>query len=183
MEEIIEAVYSEMENYGIKEEKKKLSAGIVLCGGGSELKDLPQLVQYKTGLSVRIGYCNEHLTTNVYSKENNKEIESPIYATAVGLLIDALEREKMEERKSHLNLSPSKTQPIAPIIPITPEQEITTEKIEIEADRKIESVEKEELNNKDDDEKTPKKGFLNKIGNGFKDFGDGIKDFFKTMED
>ena len=98
-------------------------------------------------------------------------------------MIDALEREKMEERKGHLNLSPSKTQPIAPIIPITPEQEITTEKIEIEADRKIESVEKEELNNKDDDEKTPKKGFLNKIGNGFKDFGDGIKDFFKTMED
>ena len=98
-------------------------------------------------------------------------------------MIDALEREKMEERKSHLNLSPSKTQPIAPIIPITPEQEITTEKIEIEADRKIESVEKEEFNNKDDDEKTPKKGFLNKIGNGFKDFGDGIKDFFKTMED
>jgi cell division protein ftsA len=183
MEEIIEAVYSEMENYGIKEEKKKLSAGIVLCGGGSELKDLPQLVQYKTGLGVRIGYCNEHLTTNAYSKENNKEIESPIYATAVGLLIDALEREKMEERKGHLNLSPSKTQPIAPIIPITPEQEITTEKIEIEADRIIESVEKEELNNKDDDEKTPKKGFLNKIGNGFKDFGDGIKDFFKTMED
>ncbi|MDO4879946.1 MAG: cell division protein FtsA [Capnocytophaga sp.] len=173
MEEIIEAVYSEMENYGLHEEKKKLGAGIVLCGGGSELKDLRQLVQYKTGLDTRIGSCNENLTSN--SSKENKEIESPIYATAVGLLINALEREKMEERKSQLQLLPVKSQPIESVVPSF-EKEIITENHEAN------TTKNEEIENEEED-KTPKKGLFNKIGDGFKGLGDGIKDFFKTMED
>ncbi len=41
--EIIEQVYLEIKNYGHEEQKKKLIAGIVLTGGGSQLKHLKQL--------------------------------------------------------------------------------------------------------------------------------------------
>ncbi|MBT8186283.1 MAG: cell division protein FtsA, partial [Croceitalea sp.] len=57
--EIIEEVYVEIKNYGHEEQKKKLIAGIVLTGGGSQLKHLKQLVEYITGMDTRIGYPNE----------------------------------------------------------------------------------------------------------------------------
>ena len=59
--EIIEQVYVEIKNYGHEEQKKKLIAGIVLTGGGSQLKHLKQLVEYITGMDTRVGYPNEHL--------------------------------------------------------------------------------------------------------------------------
>ena len=59
--EIIEQVYVEIKNYGHEEQKKKLIAGIVLTGGGSQLNHLKQLVEYITGMDTRVGYPNEHL--------------------------------------------------------------------------------------------------------------------------
>ena len=44
-----------------KQQKGKLIAGIVLTGGGSQLKHLRQLVEYITGMDARIGFPNEHL--------------------------------------------------------------------------------------------------------------------------
>jgi len=87
--EIIEQVYVEIKNYGHEEQKKKLIAGIVLTGGGSQLKHLKQLVEYITGMDTRIGYPNEHL-----AGDSDEEIASPLYATAVGLLMKALETTK-----------------------------------------------------------------------------------------
>lgn len=84
--EIVEQVYVEIKNYGHEEQKKKLIAGIVLTGGGSQLKHLKQLVEYITGMDTRIGYPNEHL-----AGDSDEEIASPLYATAVGLLMNALE--------------------------------------------------------------------------------------------
>lgn len=84
--EIIEQVYLEIKNYGHEEQKKKLIAGIVLTGGGSQLKHLKQLVEYITGMDTRIGYPNEHL-----AGDSDAEIASPTYATAVGLLMNAVE--------------------------------------------------------------------------------------------
>lgn len=84
--EIIEQVYVEIKNYGHEEQKKKLIAGIVLTGGGSQLKHLKQLVEYITGIDTRIGYPNEHLAGN-----SDKEVTSPLYATAVGLVMNGLE--------------------------------------------------------------------------------------------
>ncbi len=84
--EIIEQVYVEIKNYGHEEQKKKLIAGIVLTGGGSQLKHLKQLVEYITGMDTRIGYPNEHL-----AGDSDEEVASPLYATAVGLLMKALE--------------------------------------------------------------------------------------------
>jgi cell division protein FtsA len=42
----------------------KLIAGIVLTGGGAQLKHIKQLVEYITGMDTRIGYPNEHLAGN-----------------------------------------------------------------------------------------------------------------------
>lgn len=86
--EIIEQVYVEIKNYGHEEQKKKLIAGIVLTGGGSQLKHLKQLVEYITGMDTRIGYPNEHL-----AGDSDEDIASPLYATAVGLVMDGLKRQ------------------------------------------------------------------------------------------
>ena len=99
--EIIEQVYVEIKNYGHEEQKKKLIAGIVLTGGGSQLKHLKQLVEYITGMDTRIGYPNEHLAGG-----SDDEIASPLFATAVGLVMDGLQRqdralaEEIEEYES-----------------------------------------------------------------------------------
>lgn len=87
--EIIEQVYLEIKNYGHEEQKKKLIAGMVLTGGGAQLKHLKQLAEYITGMDTRIGYPNEHLAGN-----NNSETTSPVYATAVGLVMNSLEHGK-----------------------------------------------------------------------------------------
>ena len=87
--EIIEQVYMEIKNYGHEEQKKKLIAGIVLTGGGSQLKHLKQLVEYVTGMDTRIGLPNEHLAGN-----NSVEISNPTFATAVGLVMNSMEKRK-----------------------------------------------------------------------------------------
>ena len=82
--EIIEQVYLEIKNYGHEEAKKKLIGGIVLTGGGSQLKHLKQLVEYVTGMDTRVGFPGEHLAGDT----NNS---NPIFSTAVGLVMKAIE--------------------------------------------------------------------------------------------
>ena len=84
--EIIEQAFLEIKNYGHNDQKKKLIAGIVLTGGGSQLKHLKQLVEYITGMDTRVGYPSEHLAGNT-----QEAVSSPLYATSVGLLMNALE--------------------------------------------------------------------------------------------
>ncbi len=79
MEEIIEHVYYEIKTSGFE---KKLIAGIVLTGGGSQLKHVAQLTEFITGMDTRIGYPNEHL-----ARSPSGEIGSPMHATGVGLVI------------------------------------------------------------------------------------------------
>lgn len=89
MEEIIDHVLFEIENSGYRE---RLSAGIVITGGGALLENLSQLIKFQTGLDVRVGYPNEHLAPGF-----NKEINHPMYATSIGLIIkgfDYLEKYK-----------------------------------------------------------------------------------------
>ena len=84
--EIIEQVFLEIKNYGHNDQKKKLIAGIVLTGGGSQLKHLKQLVEYITGMDTRVGYPSEHLAGNT-----QEAVSSPLFATSLGLLMNALE--------------------------------------------------------------------------------------------
>ncbi|MGA0048372.1 MAG: cell division protein FtsA [Flavobacteriaceae bacterium] len=84
--EIIEQVFLEIKNYGHNDQKKKLIAGIVLTGGGSQLKHLKQLVEYITGMDTRVGYPSEHM-----AGDTQEIVSSPLFATSVGLLMNALE--------------------------------------------------------------------------------------------
>ncbi|MCK5463769.1 MAG: cell division protein FtsA [Bacteroidales bacterium] len=79
MEEIIDAVMFEVDNSGVLD---KLSAGVVFTGGGALLRHLPQLVKFRTGLDVRIGYPVEQLAA-----ESIEEVNQPMYSTSVGLLL------------------------------------------------------------------------------------------------
>lgn len=89
MEEILEHVYFEIKNSGLE---KQLSGGIVLTGGGAQLKHLRQLTEYVTGMSTRIGYPNEHLANSKV-----EAVTSPLFATGVGLVLrgfDYLDRQQ-----------------------------------------------------------------------------------------
>ena len=89
MEEIIDAVMFEIENSGVLD---KLSAGIVFTGGGALLRHLPQLVKFRTGLDVRIGYPVEQLAT-----ESIEEVNQPMYSTSVGLLLKGYDNKRKQE--------------------------------------------------------------------------------------
>lgn len=114
VEEIIEQVYVEIRNYGHEDQKKKLIAGIVLTGGGAQLKHLKQLVEYITGMDTRIGFPNEHL-----AGDSDKEVASPLYATAVGLVMDGLKRqERRRIEKEDKEAETVKTPVVAPDEPV-----------------------------------------------------------------
>ncbi|TAL61915.1 MAG: cell division protein FtsA, partial [Bacteroidetes bacterium] len=83
MEEIIDAVNFEVQNSGYAD---KLAAGVVITGGGAMLKHLPQLMKFKTAMDVRIGLPNEHLAGTA-----KNEINQPMYATSVGLIMRGFE--------------------------------------------------------------------------------------------
>lgn len=79
MEEIIEMAHTEIISCGFE---NRLAGGIVITGGGSQLHSLKHLVEYMTGMDTRIGYPNEHL-----GKSKMEAVKSPMYATAVGLVL------------------------------------------------------------------------------------------------
>ncbi len=83
MEEIIDAITFEVQNSGYAD---RLAAGMVITGGGAMLKHLPQLMKFKTAMDVRLGLPNEHL-----SGSGKNEINQPIYATGVGLIMKGFE--------------------------------------------------------------------------------------------
>lgn len=78
MEEIFEQVYYEIKASGWE---KKIILGAVLTGGGSQLQHIQHLFQYVTGMQSRIGLPHQHLG------KDTKEIQHPMYATGVGLVI------------------------------------------------------------------------------------------------
>jgi cell division protein FtsA len=145
--EIIEQVFLEIKNYGHEESKKKLIAGIVLTGGGAELKHIKQLVEYVTGMDTRIGYPNENL-----AGDSDESLSSPQYATAVGLLMNGLNKiEKAKKAKMAQQHFQEK-----------PKTEEAKEKI------KIEPIIEQEY-------KEPKKSIFEKWGDKFRDFLDNAE--------
>jgi cell division protein FtsA len=96
MEEIIDFVNFEIQNSGYAD---KLAAGIVITGGGGMLKHLPQLMQFRTALDVRVGYPNEHL-----GGAGKEEINQPMYSTSVGLIMRGFDF--LETYKKSFNAAP-----------------------------------------------------------------------------
>lgn len=92
VEEILEMVNIELKAYGAFEQKKKLIAGIVLTGGGSNLKNLRQLANFITGFDSRIGFANEYV-----ANDKNQYLKGPEYATSIGLLMESL---KIRDKKA-----------------------------------------------------------------------------------
>jgi cell division protein FtsA len=118
MEEILDAIVFEIENSGYMD---KLSAGIVVTGGGAMLRNLPQLIKFKTGMDVRIGYPSEHLSANTAS-----DINQPMYSTGIGLLLKGYEYLKKNEEK--IEVKAVKPQPKLQVEPeFEPEEEIEDE--------------------------------------------------------
>ena len=79
MTEILDYVVYHLKQVGLD---KKLYGGIILTGGGAQLKHLIQLTEYVTGMGARIGYPNEYLSGNV-----TEEVTNPMYSTCIGLIL------------------------------------------------------------------------------------------------
>ncbi|MBS1638727.1 MAG: cell division protein FtsA [Bacteroidetes bacterium] len=80
MSEILDFVAYHLKQVGL--DSRALNGGIILTGGGSQLKHLIQLTEYATGLNARIGFPNEHLAPN-----HIEELKKPMYATCLGLIL------------------------------------------------------------------------------------------------
>ncbi|MCZ8198006.1 MAG: cell division protein FtsA [Flavobacterium sp.] len=127
--EIIEQVFTEIKLYGHEDPRKKLIAGIVLTGGGAQLQHIKQLVEYITGMDTRIGYPNEHLAGN-----SSEELSSPLYATAVGLMMNSIENQTQSavrfEKAVPEKVSFQREKVIEPVQEVEPEVEKVEQKVE-----------------------------------------------------
>ena len=147
--EIMNQVFLEIKNYGYDEPKKKLIGGIVLTGGGAQLKHLKQLVEYITGMDTRIGYPNENL-----AGDSDEKLSSPQYATAVGLLMNGL---KIKDKE----LERMRTQQVEETAPAQATSEETDEPNMVEEERPV--------------QKEPKKSRFDVFVQKLKDFLDNAE--------
>src|SRR6187455_2408709 len=101
MSEIMDFVTYHLKQVGL--DNKALNGGIVLTGGGSQLKHMIQLTEYVTGLNARIGYPNEHLAAG-----HIEELAKPMYATCLGLILKGYndyenKRKQFEQQFAKIN--------------------------------------------------------------------------------
>lgn len=158
--EIIEQVFTEIKAYGHEDPRKKLIAGIVLTGGGAQLKHIKQLVEYITGMDTRIGYPNEHLAGN-----SDEEFSSPLYATAVGLVMNSIENNTQSAVRFEEIAQPKEKVFRAPVY------ETVEMRQEIQQEEEVETISKKEESTGD------------KIKRSFFDrYVDKIKDFLDNAE-
>jgi len=80
MGEILDFVSYHLKKVGL--DSRSLYGGLIITGGGSQLKHLIQLTEFTTGLNARIGYPNEHLAPN-----HIEELKAPMYSTCIGLIL------------------------------------------------------------------------------------------------
>ncbi len=102
MEEIIDYILFQIESSGCYD---RLGAGIVLTGGGSLLKDLPQLMKFRTGLDVRMGLPDRFIEGDLPEMAH-----LPNFSTSIGLVLSAMERPKRKIIEPELfgDVEPSK---------------------------------------------------------------------------
>src|SRR6056297_2644474 len=87
MEEILEIVGIEIKRSGYAD---AMSAGVVITGGGSLIKNICPLANEVLGMDAKIGHPLG-LTGGLI-----EEVNSPIYATSVGLVLHAIKAEGVE---------------------------------------------------------------------------------------
>ena len=111
MEEIFELVDDEIYASGFKD---RLHCGIMLTGGGAQLKDVSQLLEYTTGLEVNLGLPHQHLAKGMV-----EEVKSPMYATGIGLVLKGLDSESysLQTNTPKPATKPRNKKPITEYIP------------------------------------------------------------------
>ncbi|HKP31272.1 MAG TPA: cell division protein FtsA, partial [Chitinophagaceae bacterium] len=152
MSEIMDFVTYHLKQVGL--DNKMLNGGIVLTGGGSQLKHLIQLTEYVTGLNARIGFPNEHLAAG-----HIDELAKPMYSTCIGLILKGYD--DYEHARKHFDMKFSKME--------IPKQ---LQKDEMEEEVLVE----EEVN-------TAQRKKRMGIGNFWGKFKDNLIDLFKEEED
>ena len=154
MSEIMDFVSYHLKQVGL--DNKMLNGGIVLTGGGAQLKHLIQLTEYVTGLNARIGYPNEHLASGQI-----EELARPTYSTCIGLILKGYsdyEHNRKQFEKTHVQVD-------IPTILKTPEIIRETPAITEEEKQAVRIINRKGI-----------KDFWGK-------FKDGIIDLFKEEED
>lgn len=94
MSEILDFVSYHLKQVGL--DSRMLNGGIVLTGGGSQLKHVIQLTEYVTGLNARIGYPNENLAAG-----HIDELAKPMYSTCIGLILKGYNVYENTENRLH----------------------------------------------------------------------------------
>ncbi len=161
--EIIDQVFTEIKAYGHEDPRKKLIAGIVLTGGGAQLQHIKQLVEYITGMDTRIGYPNEHLAGN-----SSEDISSPLYATAVGLVMNSIANNTHSAYRLEVQEAPK-----APVRPVAPAPQPVVEEVPEVNDVVEEKVVETKKAPKPD--ATVTKSFFDKYVEKIKDFLDNAE--------
>ncbi|MFN8299887.1 MAG: cell division protein FtsA [Chitinophagales bacterium] len=162
MEEIFTQVHFEIKSSGYA---NSLNAGIVITGGGSQLKHIKQLAEYITGLSTRIGYPTSYL-----AKTNKEEFKHPMFATGIGLVAEGYKEynEMTEEAREEFYPEFYHTTVVEPvaeevILPAEePQMEVETEEVE---PAEVEQHVEERMN-----ERKGKKNFLEGMITQFKNW-------------
>jgi cell division protein FtsA len=159
MSEIMDFVSYHLKQVGL--DTRLLNGGIILTGGGSQLKHLIQLTEYVTGLNARIGYPNEHLAGG-----HIDELAKPMYSTCIGLILKGYndyenKNKQMEESFRKIPVPASlQHQPVDEVLD-TPEEEMAYEQVSTAKKTK---------------ERKSLKGFMDS-------FKIGLIDLFKEEED
>lgn len=149
--EIMDFVTYHLKQVGL--DTRMLNGGIILTGGGSQLKHLIQLTEYITGLNARIGYPNEHLAGG-----HIDELAKPMYSTCIGLILKGYN--DYENKNKQFEQTFKKV-----VIPNGLQQQPTDETLDVVENEMVKSKQRKTL-----------KGFMD----GFKN---GLIDLFKEEED
>jgi cell division protein FtsA len=105
MSEIMDFVSYHLKQVGL--DNKMLNGGVVLTGGGAQLKHLIQLTEYVTGLNARIGFPTEHLASGQI-----EELAKPTYSTCIGLILKGYSdyehnRKQFEQTHTKMEVPPA----------------------------------------------------------------------------
>ena len=127
MSEIMDFVSYHLKQVGL--DNRMLNGGIVLTGGGSQLKHLIQLTEYVTGLNARIGFPNEHLAGG-----HIEELSKPAYSTCIGLILKGYSdyehnRKQFDSTLKKIEIPDNLRIPEADEEPLSTEDMITPERI------------------------------------------------------
>ena len=163
MSEILDFVTYHLKQVGL--DNRSLNGGVVLTGGGSQLRHLIQLTEYVTGLPARIGFPNEHLADG-----HIEELAKPTYSTCIGLILKGYD--DYEHNRKQFETDYRKVD-----VPSNLKQEEADDVAENDIDKSLLENDAEE---REIEKVARQRRSLNNFWGKFKD---GIIDLFKEEED